>query len=66
MSKIKIYQFTLYDISIDAARKSRRWATREAIGQLGGTVMEHSEAEVDPWVLGSEVGGMTEKDFDPG
>jgi hypothetical protein len=65
VTKVKVYRFTVYDITNDEQRRSRRWATREAIKSVNGQVLEHTEVEVDPSVLGREVEGMTERDFDP-
>ncbi len=65
MSKVTIYQFTKYDISVDGNTKSRRWATREAIERVGGNVLEDTATEVDPSVLGKEIDGMSERNFDP-
>jgi hypothetical protein len=65
MSKVPVYQFTHYDITRDQTRKSRRWATREAIVATRGTVLEDTATEVDDSVLGSEETGMTARDFDP-
>lgn len=65
VSKVTVYQFTKYDIRVDANTKSRRWATREAIERVCGAVLEHTATEVDPSVLGGEIDGMTERNFDP-
>jgi CRISPR/Cas system-associated endoribonuclease Cas2 len=65
MSKVTVYQFTKYDISVDGNRKSRRWATREAIERVGGNVFENTATEVDHSVLSKEIDGMTERNFDP-
>jgi hypothetical protein len=40
MAKVTVYQFTKYDIATDQSVKSRRWATREAIEEIGATVLE--------------------------
>jgi hypothetical protein len=65
MSKVTVYQFTVYDVSNDESRKSRRWATREAIKWAGGHVLEQTATEVDESVLGGEIAGMSERGFDP-
>jgi hypothetical protein len=65
MRKVKVYQFTIYDIGSDGEQKSRRWATREAIKLRSGTVIENTATEVDESVLNSDVEGMTRRDFDP-
>ena len=53
---VTIYQFRLYEAANDEMRKSRRWATREKIEWLHGEILEF---------VGSEIFGMTERDFDP-
>jgi hypothetical protein len=65
VTKVKVYQFTVYDITNDEQRRSRRWATREAIKRVCGQVLEDTEVEVDPSVLGRDEEGMTERNFDP-
>ena len=65
MSKVTVYQFTLYDIANDENRKSRRWAIRETIELLGGTILEDTATEVDSSCVGTEIGGMTVRNFDP-
>jgi hypothetical protein len=46
-----IYRSRRYDISSDENIVSRRWATREAIGLIGGEVLEDTATEVDRAVL---------------
>jgi hypothetical protein len=65
MGKITVYRFKKYDISNDENRQSRRWATREAIERIGGEVLEDTATEVDPSAVGTEIDGMTERNFDP-
>jgi hypothetical protein len=65
MAKIRIYRFTKYNIDSDEVMRSRRWATREAIGRIHGTVLEDTAVEVDESVLGTEIEGMTVRDFNP-
>ena len=65
MSKVTVYQFTKYDISVDASTMSRRWATREAIERVCGEMLEDTATEVNSSVLGGEIDGMTERNFDP-
>ncbi len=65
MSKAIIYQFAVYDVTTDGMRKSRRWATREAIEWLRGDALEHTATEVDASVVGLEIAGMTERGFNP-
>lgn len=65
MTKVLVYRFRLYDISRDDQVTSRRWGTREAIVRLGGEVLEDTAIEVESSVLGSEIGGLSERGFDP-
>jgi hypothetical protein len=65
MGTVKVYQFRIYDVANDDFRKLRRWATREAIELVKNTILEGTEVLVDADVLGPEVEGMTERDFDP-
>ena len=65
MTKVKVYQFTVYDITNDEQRRSRRWGTREAIKRVCGQVLEDTEVEVDSSVLGRDEEGMSERNFDP-
>jgi hypothetical protein len=65
MSKTTVYRFRKYDIHSDGNLQSRRWATREAIERIGREVLEDTATEVDPSVLGKEIDGMTEINFDP-
>jgi len=59
----KVYRFTVYDVTNDESRVSRRWATREAIEWARGHALEETETEVESSVLDSN--GMTERGFDP-
>ena len=65
MSTVRIYQFTIYDISNDNLKKSRRWGTREAIARIGGSVLEETGVEVDASVLGRQMDGLSEIGFNP-
>lgn len=65
MSKVTVYQFTIYEIANDASRKSFRWATREAIKWAGGHVLEDTAIEVDASDVGAEIKGMTARGYDP-
>jgi hypothetical protein len=62
---IQIFQFTMYDVSTDQTRKSRRWGTRAAIEALGGTVLEESATTVEASAINSDMHGLTEIGFDP-
>jgi hypothetical protein len=65
LSKVTVYQFTLYDITTDRRRKSRRWATYDAVERLGGDALLKTAAEVEASVLDPDTPGMTYIDFDP-
>ncbi len=65
MNKVTIYQFRIYDAANDEMRKSRRWATREKIEWLRGEALENTATEVDASLVGSEIAGMTHRDFNP-
>lgn len=65
MSKVTVYRFQKYDITSDTMRTSQRWATREAIAEVRGKVLEDTAIEVDADCLKSEIEGMTPCDFDP-
>jgi TRAP-type mannitol/chloroaromatic compound transport system permease large subunit len=68
LTNVTIFQFSLYDISADEIRKSRRWAIREVIEALGGAVIEETATVVDASVVAlgaSSIEGMTRRGFDP-
>ena len=65
MSKTLIYRFRLYDIGNDENRISRRWGTLEAIARVHGEALMDSATEVDLSVVGAEIPGLTERNFDP-
>jgi hypothetical protein len=46
MSKVTVYQFTIYDIRSDEPVKSRRWGTRASIDSLRGAPFEDTAKEV--------------------
>ena len=60
-----VYRFTIYDIASDIERESGRWATRAAIARVRGTIVSASEMMIDEALLGSEVEGMTDRNFNP-
>ncbi len=65
MSKVKVYQFTLYDITSDGNCKSRRWGTLEGINSVGGVALKETATEIDAAEIGSEISGLTERNFSP-
>jgi len=52
-------------MSNDEMRKSRRWATRDRIEWLHGQVLEETAVEVDSFLVGRDIEGMTARNFDP-
>ncbi len=65
MSTVTVYQFMMYDVANDTMRKSRRWATRNAVQWLGGELLKETAAEVDSSQVGQEIDGRTAIDFNP-
>ncbi|MDR3497889.1 MAG: hypothetical protein P4L72_01540 [Parvibaculum sp.] len=65
MSNVTVYRFSKYDITADMSVVSHRWATREAITEIGGKILEGTAIEVDSAALDAEVVGMTARDFNP-
>jgi len=63
MATVTVFQFTVYDVTTDENRLSRRMATREAVEWARGHVIEDSAREVDAAAVGREVAGMTDRDF---
>jgi hypothetical protein len=64
MSIVRVYRFEQYDVVNDEWNTSRRWATEETIREVGARRVG-SPIEVDESVLGAEVTGMTNRDFNP-
>lgn len=65
MSRVTIYQFTIYDITTDTCRKSSRWGTREAVERVHGAVLENTGTNVDAAAVATDIPGMTEIGFNP-
>jgi hypothetical protein len=65
MSNVKIYQFKVWDTSIDDYRQSRRWGTRDGIKKICGIVLEETELEINENVIGTDIEGLTVRDFNP-
>lgn len=63
MSKTTVYRFTIYDITSDEGRLSRRMGTREAIAWAKGEPVEEATREAEETDLGREVAGMTDRDY---
>jgi hypothetical protein len=64
MTKVTVHRFEIYDIKTDAYQPSRRWATSEMIGLLGGRPLG-GEIQVDESHVGHDIPGMSERDFNP-
>jgi hypothetical protein len=65
LGNVTIYRFTIYDITNDENKRSRRWGTREGIRAVCGVVIEDTAIEVDDGVVGGEIEGLTERSFNP-
>jgi hypothetical protein len=65
LGTVKVYRFTVYDITHDENVQSRRWGTREGIKAVCGVVQEDTETEVDAGFVGGEIEGLTARNFDP-
>jgi hypothetical protein len=65
MAKIRVYQFTKYDIATDDNVKSHRWGTREAIQEIGATILESTAVEIDESFLGRQMTGLSDIGFNP-
>jgi hypothetical protein len=62
MGTLKVYNFKRrFDIEDDELAYSRRMATREYIGLIGGTVIEETEVDVDSSKVDED--GKTAIDF---
>ena len=51
MAKVIVYQFKKYDINSDKEIASKAYATRQAIEQFGGRLIEESAIEIDESML---------------
>lgn len=58
-----VYRFTVYDVTTDENRMSRRMATAEAADRARGEIIEETALEVPDADLGAEIPGMTERDY---
>jgi hypothetical protein len=64
VSRVTVYQFTIYDGWNDEFRLSSRWATHEAIESTRiGVIQEHTGTLIDQAHL--DENGMTARGFDP-
>ena len=60
-----IYRFSIYDARSDEMVRSRRWGTREGIARLGGVIHEDTEITTFEAAIGTELPGLTVRDFHP-
>jgi hypothetical protein len=60
----QVYPFRMWDVDNDCFRQSSRYATKERIERMGGEIIG-KPVEVDDNVLGQEIEGMTNRNFDP-
>ena len=60
-----IYRFFVYDGRFDGLIQSSRWGTREGIARIGGLIQEHTEVTTFEAAVGTELPGLTVRDFDP-
>ena len=60
-----VYRWKKYNISTDTEETSRRLGTLAAIQRAGGTPIDETLIMVDEALLGREIPGMTDRDFDP-
>ncbi len=64
MSKVTVYQFTVYDVTHDEHIRSRRWGTLEGIKGVCGVAVKDTATEIDDRYV-DKVDGLTERGFDP-
>ena len=60
-----VYRFSTYDAQSDEFICSRRWGTREGIARVGGVVHEDTGIITFEAAIGTEIPGLTVKDYDP-
>ena len=65
MSNVTVHRFKIYDIGNDEWKISRRWATQEGIDKVCGERIDGTAIEIDSKLVGSEVEGMTARNYDP-
>jgi hypothetical protein len=64
MGRVVVHRFEVYDITNDAIVQSRRYGTADAIKNIaGGRIMPNTQIEVDSSELGSEIEGMTTRNY---
>jgi hypothetical protein len=65
MTKVTVYRFTIYDITTDENRISKRMGTLEGIERVCGTPIEGTAVEIDASELDPEIVGLTPRDWRP-
>lgn len=65
MSNVTVYRFKIYDIVNDEWKISRRWATQEGIDKVCGERIDGTAIEIASKLVGTEVEGMTARNYDP-
>jgi hypothetical protein len=63
MSKVTVYPFDIRIEVIDEGLRSRRFGVPDAINRVGGVTVTHEPLLIDDSLLGKEVPGMTDLDF---
>ena len=62
-ARTKVFRFKLFDITTDDFVVSSRYATDQAIAQIGAQAIHGTEIEIDSTKL--DENGMTAKKFEP-
>ena len=60
---VMVYRFRMYDITSDEFRTSTRCATLSALGNIRGAEVLGQGINVDASDIGSDVDGMTVRDY---
>jgi hypothetical protein len=63
MSEVTVYPFNIRIEVIREGLRSRRYGIPEAIKRVGGVTVPHEPLVIDDSLLGREVPGMTDLDF---
>jgi hypothetical protein len=61
---VTVFRFESWDVKTDQFIRSSRWATRQRIESLPARIVGDG-VEVPDEVLGREIDGMTDRNFDP-
>jgi hypothetical protein len=63
MSEVTVYPFNIRIEVINEGLRSRRYGIPDAIKRVGGVTATHEPLVIDDSLLGREVPGMTDLDF---